>query len=34
MDRLFWIKEVGDIDPEIQSGPKFQDHKPIYFQYQ
>jgi hypothetical protein len=27
MDHLFWLKEVGDIDPEIQTGPKFQDHK-------
>jgi hypothetical protein len=27
MDHLYWIKEVGDIDPEIQTGPKFQDHK-------
>jgi hypothetical protein len=32
MDRIFWIKEVGDIDPEIQTGPKFQDHKHIYLQ--
>jgi hypothetical protein len=34
MDRLFWIKEVGDIDPEIQTGPKIQVYKQIYFQYQ
>jgi hypothetical protein len=32
MDYLFWIKEVRDIDTEIQIGPKFQDHKYIYFQ--
>jgi hypothetical protein len=31
MDRLFRIKEVGDFDLEIQTGPKFQDHKQIYF---
>jgi hypothetical protein len=23
MDHLFWINELGDIDPEIQTSPKF-----------
>jgi hypothetical protein len=32
MDRLFWITEVADNDPEKQTDPKFQDLKQIYFQ--
>ena len=33
MESLFWIKEVEDIDPEIQTTQKFLGHQQIYFQY-
>ena len=33
MESLFWIKEVEDIDPEIQTTQKFLGHQQIDFQY-
>ena len=33
MESLFWIKEVEDIDPEIQTTRKFLGHQQIEFQY-
>jgi len=33
MESVFWIKEVEDIDPEIQTTQKFLGHQQIDFQY-
>ena len=33
MESIFWIKEVEDIDPEIQTTQKFLGHQQIDFRY-